>query len=298
MRPEEIAADPLLEETWYYSLELAPDLWTNGRDHFNVVLTRELLAGVELAADDTALDIGTQEAMVPVLLKRRGVGSVVASDRILRKRRIELVQRALEVDFELLGGGSINDLGPRLWEAGQRPFDLVVFSGVLYHMLDPFGGIASVRGLVRDGGLVVVETTTAFTDDVAIHLSLGRFSDHSICAPSIGALDAMLRAVGLDPIDAVRLGIQDKGGGLRLSRCAIACRARSDRRLPKGMGAPDLAEYIDWDRLRSDRPPLGYLPSSGRAALADEAGAAIAVADSEAIRPERERSRLALGDAF
>ena len=298
MRPEEIAADPLLEEGWYYSLELAPDLWTKGRDHFNVVLTRELLAGVELAEDSTALvDIGTQEAMIPVLLRRRGVGSVVASDRILRKRRIELVQRALEVDFELLGGGSINDLGRRLREAGHEPFDLVVFSGVLYHMLDPFGGIASVRGLVRDGGLVLVETTTAFTDDVAIHLSLGRFSDHSICAPSIGALDAMLRAVGLDPIDAVRLGIQDKGDGLRLSRCAIACRARSDRQLPKGMGAPDLAEYIDWDRVRSDKPPLDYLPSAGREPLPDEAGAAIAVADSKAIRTD-ERSRLALGDAY
>jgi hypothetical protein len=39
------------------------------------------------------------------------------------------------------------------------------------------------------------------------------------------------------------------------------------------------------------------MPSSGREPLPDEAGAALAVADSEAIRPD-DRSRLALGDAY
>ena len=163
------------------TLELAPGVFTSGRDHWAVAQTRDLLRRVDVEGGGgdgdgaRCLDVGIQEGLVTILLERRGAAEVVGYDRLLRRPRLALVQQALETGFELVGGSKLQELpgalGPR------QAFDVVVFSGVLYHMFDPFGGLAAVRGLVRDGGICVVETTTAFDDNEAMHFnSAGRFT--------------------------------------------------------------------------------------------------------------------------
>lgn len=42
---------------------------------------------------------------------------------------------------------------------GQGPFDVVVFAGVLYHMIDPLAGMAIARSFLREGGIAVLETS-------------------------------------------------------------------------------------------------------------------------------------------
>ena len=48
MEPAEIQSDPAFDSTWYYTLELAPGVFTSGRDHWAVAQTRDLLRRVDV----------------------------------------------------------------------------------------------------------------------------------------------------------------------------------------------------------------------------------------------------------
>ncbi len=300
----ELAGNPLLEERWYHSIELGPGLWTEGIESPNICLTRELLAGVELDGCDGALDIGTQDGLVPVLLERRGADRVLAYDRQLSDGHLALVQEALGVTFDTLGGVPLSGLREALVDAGQAAFDLVVFSGVLYHMVDPFSGLACARGVLREGGLMIVETKVAATDVAAIHLDLGRHSGAGLTIPSVDGLELMMRVLGLEMLDAVSTQRQEqqapKAGGLsddrpRIDRLAVVCRALplADRR--PGLAQRDLLEFVDPRYVTPPGSVPGYSPASGRSPLEDARGVLRRALDRNAI-PGDARVRLALGD--
>ena len=99
---DSIEASEAFHTQWYYLLELAPGLWSPGREQGNIALTRELLRQVDVRGA-RCLDVGTQEAMVPILLGRRGAGGMVAYDRILRRKQLDLVRDALDADFNYVG---------------------------------------------------------------------------------------------------------------------------------------------------------------------------------------------------
>jgi hypothetical protein len=204
---------------------------------------------------------------VTALLVRRGGAEVVGYDRVLRKSRLALVQRALEVEFELIGGMKLGELGPALEQEGHAPFDVVVFSGVLYHMFDPLGGLATVRGFVRNGGICLVETTVAFEDSEAIYFnSAGKFTPHGLWFVTPSAVDYLLRFLHLKPIDTVYLtGRPAAESKPAQGRIAVACRAT-----PEPVGGPDdrliagqdyevdFREFLSWDAVASDLPGVAY----------------------------------------
>lgn len=274
---------PLLGEDWYYSIELAPGVWTRGRDPVNVPLIRNLLAGADLEGVGRAIDIGTQEALMPVLLKRRGVEAVVAYDRHLEQERLEFIQEALDVSFDLVGGLSMGALQPKLAKAGHSAFDVVVFSGVLYHMVDPLAGLCWARGLVRDGGLVLIETHVLFSDTAAVHLDMGRYYPWGLNAISVHALERMLGALGLQPLDALttaeppppdpppesgELGDANVPRG----RLAVICRALPLEQRTFGIPPRDITEFVDLGYVASDAPPVVYEPLDGREPLTGAEG--------------------------
>lgn len=251
MDAEEIRSHPAFNGRWFYKLELAPGLYTPGPDRSAIAQTRELLRRVEVEGT-RCLDVGTQEAMVPILLNRRGAAEVVAYDIVLPERRLDLVREALGVEFETVGGMGLRDF-PQ-----TEPFDVVIFSGVLYHMFDPLSGLATVRGLVRNGGICIVETMVAFDDSLAMHFNAGRYTPQALWLMTPSCLDYLLRWLRLEPLDVVRLGTGDTG------RMAVACRAVEE---PVGddewivtsqrqKGAR--AESLDWDAVASDAPPVAY----------------------------------------
>ena len=114
-------------------------------------MVRRLLELTDLR-DARCLDIGTQEALIPVSLLRLGAKSVVAYDRLDLSERIRLVQQAYGVEFEYIPGLQMDELQTALWKDRKSPLDVVVFSGVLYHMIDPLVGLCIARSLVREGG--------------------------------------------------------------------------------------------------------------------------------------------------
>ena len=70
-----------------------------------------------------------------------------------------LAKRILRSNVELVVG----DLRRvSLEQLGGEPFDLILFMGVLYHMHDPMTGLVKCYEWCRSGGMVILETDSAF----------------------------------------------------------------------------------------------------------------------------------------
>jgi SAM-dependent methyltransferase len=311
VRPDEIKSHPAFAQPWYYVMELSPDVYTSGEERPNVGLTRRLLNKVDVKDGVRCLDVGSQEGLVSVLLERRGA-AVVAYDRVYSEERLELVRRAFDTRFELLGepvrnhtdtlwigrggptpgkGMTLAGLRRELARRGYEPFDLVVFSGVLYHVYDPLASLALIRGFVRTGGLVVVETAAIYDSRMTLNLNAAaRFTPLAIWLPSLGALDYLLRLVRLEPLEIAHFG-RRRGRIAVLCRAVEAARSRPDDEF---IGSPlhdyELAEYLDWSAVASEAPPIGYDGEERRRLKLFKA-----VRSTPEYRPEPHEKRLDLG---
>lgn len=328
MEPGEIRSHEAFELPWYYFLELAPGLFTPGRERWAVTQTRELLRHVDVESGGAegrgarCLDVGIQEGLVTTLLERRGGSDIVGYDRMLRESRLDLVKQALGTSFELVGGMKLQDLPQALKEAGHDPFDLVVFSGVLYHMFDPLGGLAIVRGLVRDGGICLIETAVALEDSDSMHFNrAGKFTPHALWFITPRCLDYVLRFLRLKPLDVVYLtGREEQRDGSRWwrrgstplsrpahGRVAVACRAVSapiadpgDEWITGKDYDVDFGEFLDWNAVASDAPEVGY-DATRDGSVKREDGSVDVQASVEASDPlprDPEKARLTLGARY
>jgi 2-polyprenyl-3-methyl-5-hydroxy-6-metoxy-1,4-benzoquinol methylase len=241
---------------WYYSIELKAGEITNGQAFLNVGLTRELLRRTSITGT-SCLDIGTMEGLIPVLMKRQGAARVVAYDRPKAfMRRIEEVKTAYAADFEFVAGVPLEQLPSQL---DHKTFDVITMSGVLYHLFSPFSGLAIARGMLRNGGLMIIETAAVIDDDLnCMHWNNGdRFTGEAYFLPTTSCLDYLIRFLRMTVEDCIYIDTHCVDG-LRLARVALACRAH-DR--PEETNDPfisgtlhtevDMAEHLSWNRCRS-----------------------------------------------
>src|SRR6185503_11906309 len=82
MPAELLSGHPAFGNPWYYEMELAPGVFSPGREQRSVAQTRELLRRTDVTGA-SCLDLGIQEGLVTTLLVRRGGAEVVGYDRIL-----------------------------------------------------------------------------------------------------------------------------------------------------------------------------------------------------------------------
>jgi 2-polyprenyl-3-methyl-5-hydroxy-6-metoxy-1,4-benzoquinol methylase len=259
--------DLLLKEYWYHTIELTPGVFTPGQSYTNVAITRELLKNCQVEGQ-RCLDIGTMEGLVSVLLARRKAAEVFAADRLERHCSIQVVKRTLGVDFTYLPSLTLTQLRRRLPEVSPNgPMDLIVFSGVLYHMYDPMQGLALVRSMARPGGLVIIETYAAVSHRMTGYFNAaGRMVGdcHNYWTFSVALLDYLLRYFRLCPLDCRYFDAPDchVDDGSRIIRLGVVCRA-TEAPLPEAgdhwMIAPrdDDSEYPDWPTSNST-PTVPY----------------------------------------
>ncbi|HMB90209.1 MAG TPA: methyltransferase domain-containing protein, partial [Rhodothermales bacterium] len=145
--------DEIRQTRWYYQVELRPGVYTDGPEQHTAAMVRSLAERIDLAGTQ-CLDLGTQEGLMAVSLARLGAETVVAYDRLDLSDRIAMVKEAYEVDFDYQHGLYLHELSAALQTAGYDPFDVVVFAGVLYHMIDPLAGLGTARSFVRENGLL------------------------------------------------------------------------------------------------------------------------------------------------
>ena len=217
----------IINEKWYYTIELLPGVFTNGFQFRNIILTRKILKNIKVK-NMKCLDIGTMEGLVPSLLVKRGA-QVVAYDRSNRQKYINLVKEAYNVEFEYINGFYLNDLLEVLKKKEKKAFDVVIFSGLLYHMFDPLEGLSIVRRLVRNGGILLIETAAIVTNTMSMYFNAGgRINDEKTTyfLPSLDLLDYMLRFFGLKALDVLYFkGRSRDKNDLKIVRVGIPCRA-------------------------------------------------------------------------
>lgn len=209
---------------WYYNIELEKGRFTDGTARKNMALTRKLLRNVDVKGRD-CIDIGTTEAVIPVLLKRAGAGSVLAYDRIDSSEKIQTVKDVYQVDFEYIHSISLPDLQTNLMNRNAgKYFDLVVFSGVLYHLINPLGILALVRSFCKGGGLFLLETRTLHDPEAKLILNEGGRYGLELYLTTTAWLDYALRMVGLEPLYAIYNGRLRTD---RACRMAVLCRSHN-----------------------------------------------------------------------
>jgi SAM-dependent methyltransferase len=255
---------PVLERRWYYTIEVEPGIFTNGGQFDNVALTRAALRHIDVANLE-CIDIGSMECLVPILLARRGAKSIVAYDRLNLGERVNWLQRQLNVNFQYLCGFPLAELSSRL-QPERKLFDLVVFSGVLYHMFEPFAGLLTARSFLRNGGIMLLETAAVISEENCNYFNAeGRFyPGDNFWLPSVKCLDYLLRFARLKPLDCYYLK-QPLVSNLQMCRICIAClavdspvSATEDKWIELSQNR-DFQEYIDWEKLAlGARPALSY----------------------------------------
>jgi 2-polyprenyl-3-methyl-5-hydroxy-6-metoxy-1,4-benzoquinol methylase len=267
--------DATLNQWWYYSIEIEPGRFTPGQNFNSVSVVRDLLRGMDVAGR-RCLDIGSMEGMSSVLMSRRG-GSVVAYDRYDCSDKIELVKACTGADFPFITGHAFSDL-PQL----EKPFDVVVFAGMLYHMFDPMSGLFTARNMVRNGGLILVETAAIDAPGYAMQFNAGgRFypqpEQSNYWFPTPAMLEYQCRMARLELLDVAWLPQWPTPVG-NLVRLGLVCRAvsgvttddmwlhRQDQQDQPAMVevARNYREVVNWDRVDIAGDVVPYLRPDSR----------------------------------
>jgi SAM-dependent methyltransferase len=239
LAPTEAGMEWAVQGEWYYSVELSPGRFTKGREFPNIALTRFLLSRC-VVSGQRCLDIGTMEGLIPTLLARRGATEVVAVDALNLSRRVSLVQAAYGVHFDYFGNVGISNIvsfltmRTKLNSVGIAPqrfgFDMVILSGVLYHVFSPLHVLGAVRSCLREGGLAILETAAVRSDRYELRFNFTGtryiYGWTDVWFPSLPLLDYLCRFVKLEPIDCVYLGPSDSACP-DVVRVGLVCRAVS-----------------------------------------------------------------------
>ena len=168
--------EEFMSEYWYYTIEVAPDLFTPGENHPNIIPTRSLINRLD-PMGAKVLDIGTMEAMIPILMARNGA-NVTAIDAGDFTRKIEALKQIYGVSFDYHGRVALGSTKRFLHEKNvfegflkdenpKRGYDVVVLSGVLYHVFSPFEVMALARTCLRRNGILIVETAASRDDSLS-----------------------------------------------------------------------------------------------------------------------------------
>lgn len=139
---------------WWHQIELGPGIVTPGRGGS----TRRRLEQLHIPDDlsgKSFLDIGAWDGAFSFVAEERGAARIVALNEI-PKAGLELAIRARGSRVEPVTA-DLHELRP---DSLGGPFDVVLFSGVLYHLPNPYAGLERVLAQTKPGGLMICETAT------------------------------------------------------------------------------------------------------------------------------------------
>lgn len=240
---------------WYYSVELYPGAYTKGLGFNNIALTQRMLDNIDLQGT-TAVDIGAMEGAMSTIMTKRGA-QVIAADAADLSDRVTLIKRAHGVQFSYYPDMPLHRFAERIFEIqaskSQWPypvleigptdktnfgFDVVLSSGVMYHVMNPVDHLMTYRKLCKLGGLVVIEAAVAISDEVALFHGMRPegmiYHGFSTWFVSTAWLDVFLRACFLQPLAFCYVS-RDKIHGVDVARLGVVSRAVSKRAFdPKG----------------------------------------------------------------
>ena len=141
--------------TWYHRIKVAEGVYTpsafGGFAHLWDFILR-CMEPVDYKGK-AVLDIGCRDGLFSFEAERRGAASVLGIDNDLSPGAVEFLIPHFKsmVRMEAL---NLYDLDP----ARHGPFDIIEFYGVLYHLRYPFWGLKKIVDVLKDGGILLIES--------------------------------------------------------------------------------------------------------------------------------------------
>ncbi len=256
-------------ESWYYKIEVEPEVFTPGRPIGTLPIVRSILQNISLKGQ-RVLDIGAQEFVAPILIERQSPSEIVAYDRLSLTDQFEFLKNIYGMPTTTyVHGIPLLELRNELSKKNIDPvFDFVNFTGVLYHMLDPLAGMALARSFLRTGGIMFLETSVSTRDDYVAECNhnaqLYPGSNYFQISPK--ALDYWCRMLRMEVLDAVWYGSE----GIRrifmvLRACDGVVAERQDKWIRKSFLVEDFRPYgLDYDKLaQGDKADVPFEALSG-----------------------------------
>ena len=151
-------------------------------------------------------DIGCYTGGLSLLLAHRGAAQVLAVD--------EIPEHVAQCSYlcELFAVDNIRTLTASLYQLPDHvdpgSLDLIVLSGVLYHLSDMLVGLLIARDLLKVGGVLLIESN-AVDDDEHSYANFGRFAMGMWWQPSTLCLKDMCEFMGLSRPD-IRMYLPDR----------------------------------------------------------------------------------------
>jgi tRNA (mo5U34)-methyltransferase len=220
-----ITREKLLEEIdkfryWYHKIDLGNGVITPGLNFDSIWnLIRKVRRSIDYQ-DKVVLDIASFDGMWAFEAEKLGAKIVVATDCYYETYKNLLFCRAV-LDSKVIPYYNVNayNLCDRLdvymnenWD-DQKPhdrrFDIVQHLGLLYHLRDPLLSLLQVRSVMKEDGLLLIETAAVINEDASFMLFNGGpplprriYGDLTTWwAPTIPCLKEMLRASMFEPIE-------------------------------------------------------------------------------------------------
>lgn len=225
--PLEVAGQ-LAALDWYHAIALPGGFTTPGRFGSNVPPNYTLfpvftfLESIDVTGT-CCIDIGTTDGIVAFTLKQEGAARVVATDRAERPT-VALLREILDLDIAYLPRATLDndDILKKLHERTlPEKFDLVVLAGVIYHAYDPLHVLMHARRLLRNGGLLIVETAHHPGDAPTLHFNTETekpvYEPNTYFLPTVSCLQAFARFISCNPLATII-------NGNRVGLLAQACR--------------------------------------------------------------------------
>lgn len=153
------------DQQWFHSIDFGGGVISPGRfpraipPNYTLFGVFEALKHIHLDGM-RCLDIGTMDGIVAFILKELGAAEVVATDMDARAT-FSFTRDALNLDIDYRTPLSLEEM-PALFD--ENRFDLVVMAGVLYHVFDPLTALSICRDLLRNNGLLLMETLYLYNE--------------------------------------------------------------------------------------------------------------------------------------
>lgn len=226
--------------TWFHVIRLNDRIETPGvAVHVpSQQKTLRALAKVDFTGK-RVLDVGCRDGLFSFEAERRGAAEVIGFDNDLSLGAVELLIPYLgsKVRMEQM---NLLDLKPETFGS----FDVVIFSGVLYHLRYPFWSLKLLRNVMVEGAMLVLETAL-FVDSnrfPLLYCPTGSEAVYGESSPTLFNLKGLMETLwnlGFEVVDH-ELQVGERGDPLLekilVDRVVVICRAIPDPRKAKLVG--------------------------------------------------------------
>ena len=191
---------------WFHQIELAEGVVTPGVAKLDQLQAQADIYFAGGIAGLSVLDIGCWDGFNSLAALRRGAARVVAADHWVwahhdwaSRATIELVREHAAPALEIIDI-DVPDIAPE--RIGT--FDLVLFCGVLYHLRDPFVGLARAAAVARATLVVETHLDAETVDRPAAIFYPGAVLNNDTSnwwGPNRACVQAMLQEVGFAEVE-------------------------------------------------------------------------------------------------